>query len=137
MWILLLILSAVVPSLNSEEYAPLQDLPKDEKKLLIELVKRLENDVDVGQLGWKDEAQCEVSTNKTSIIKKKDSLKNGAAFLTLYKNIESNEVCSNLCCKNASCDMAVFENKVVYQLFSYSVSSFSDGVLRNFSFIYA
>lgn len=115
MWVLLLILSIVVPSLTSKEYAPLQDIPEDEKNLLFELVKRLENGGDLGQLDWKDIAvlaQCEVSTNKTSIIKKKDSLENGATFLTLYKDTENNGACSDLCCNNSSCDMAVFENKV-------------------------
>lgn len=113
MWVLLLILSAVVPCLPSKEHTPLQDLPKDEKNIIFELVKRLEKGDDINLLDWKDELQCQVSTNKTSIIKKKDSLNNGAAFLTSYKNIENNEACSDLCCRNASCDMAVFENKVV------------------------
>ncbi|XP_070179434.1 AT-rich interactive domain-containing protein 1A-like isoform X2 [Littorina saxatilis] len=114
MRVLLLILSVIVAIKASKERAPLQGLPKEEKDILFELVKRLENDDVHDKLGWKDTAQssqCDVSPNKSSIIKKKESLNNGAQFITLYKGAESNEACSDLCCKNVSCDLAVFEDK--------------------------
>ena len=114
MWVLLLFFSVAVPSFASKEHVPLQDLPEDEKNILFELVKRLKQDGDVDDRGWKDEApQCGISTNKTSIIKKVDSVNNGAVFLRSYKDVTNNDACSELCCTNDSCDLAVFEDKVL------------------------
>jgi hypothetical protein len=104
MWAIIFLISAAVPVYSSKEYVPLSNLPLRDKNLLFELVKRLEN---------KFYDQCAVSTNKTSIIKKVDSLQNGAQFLTSIKNVESNEACWNLCCKNKTCDVSVYECKVI------------------------
>lgn len=109
-----------VPTLSRKEYPDLDIIPKEERKLFFELVKRLQKNNDDGAM-YSDQhsrklqtapQQCGMTTNSSAIIKRSNSEKNGAKFLTLAKDVESNAACSKLCCENASCDVAVYENKV-------------------------
>ena len=115
MRVLLFIALAGFPFLLAKEHAPFQDLAVDEQELIYELVKRLGKSDHIRQLEKrKEESECNdrVSTQKGTIIREVDSVKNGALFLTLYEHIDTNDACVGLCCKNSSCDVAVFENKV-------------------------
>lgn len=129
MWGLLFFVCLVVSCTASKEYAARGNLDFEESKLLLEIVKRLQDnqfshhDRSQEEETEKDSTQsgqCEVSTKQSLIIKKKDSEKSGATFLSLFKDVLKNDDCSNLCCQNASCDLAVYENKVGLHLFYFS-----------------
>ncbi|KAK7480368.1 hypothetical protein BaRGS_00028415 [Batillaria attramentaria] len=119
MWVLLVTLCVIIPPAALKESESVQDIPEGDRKLLIELVKRLQNDKTLGQLDWNEsgtrkpsqQARCEVSPRRSSIIKRKDSEKYGAKNLGYFEDVKTNEACADLCCQNSSCDLAVYEDK--------------------------
>ncbi|CAG5121417.1 unnamed protein product [Candidula unifasciata] len=54
---------------------------------------------------------CEPVIQQGSIIKTKESISAGAAYVDSVKNVKSNADCLEYCCQNWTCDVAVYQDK--------------------------